>query len=122
MSEQAIVLYQVGHVGFLQTIRPDGFFYLELKHWVVQVDAFTDVRFSGNPAAVCLLHRPVDDVRRQQIAAEMNLSETAFLESVDGNAVNFQEDTCVLCNMTLYSCPDIMCCGNATVGYTTYQH
>lgn len=57
------------------------------------MDAFTNVRFSGNPAAVCLLHGPVDDVIRQQIAAEMNLSETAFVESADGNSVNFQEDT-----------------------------
>lgn len=43
------------------------------------VDAFTDHPFSGNPAAVCVLDRPLPDRRMQQIAAEMNLSETAFL-------------------------------------------
>lgn len=52
----------------------------------VQVDAFTPVAFGGNPAAVVLLPRsalPLPDAVRQQIAAEKNLSETAFLECVD---------------------------------------
>jgi PhzF family phenazine biosynthesis protein len=44
-----------------------------------QVDAFTDRRFSGNPAAVCLLHEPADESWMQSLAAEMNLSETAYL-------------------------------------------
>jgi predicted PhzF superfamily epimerase YddE/YHI9 len=44
-----------------------------------QVDAFTAEPFAGNPAAVCLLDRPRDDRWMQQVAAEMNLSETAFL-------------------------------------------
>ncbi len=44
-----------------------------------QVDAFTDVPFSGNPAAVCLLSAPRDADWMQDVAAEMNLSETAFL-------------------------------------------
>src|SRR5437763_1528946 len=43
------------------------------------VDAFTDRPFAGNPAAVCLLDAPGVDARLQDIAAEMNLSETAFL-------------------------------------------
>lgn len=44
-----------------------------------QVDAFTDQPFKGNPAAVCLLAaaRPADWM--QSVAAENNLSETAFL-------------------------------------------
>ena len=46
---------------------------------IIQVDAFTSVPFSGNPAAVCLLDRPRDDGWMQKVAAEMNLSETAFL-------------------------------------------
>ncbi|MGH3943283.1 MAG: PhzF family phenazine biosynthesis protein [Pseudonocardiaceae bacterium] len=44
------------------------------------IDAFTDRPFAGNPAAVCLLDTatwPEDDWM-QQVAAEMNLSETAF--------------------------------------------
>jgi predicted PhzF superfamily epimerase YddE/YHI9 len=34
---------------------------------------------SGNPAAVCLLEEDISDQLKQQIAAEMNISETAFL-------------------------------------------
>jgi predicted PhzF superfamily epimerase YddE/YHI9 len=44
-----------------------------------QVDAFTDQPFAGNPAAVCLLPEERDDEWMQAVAAEMNLSETAFL-------------------------------------------
>lgn len=43
------------------------------------VDAFADRPFSGNPAAVCYLPQPAPAQWMQQIAAEMNLSETAFL-------------------------------------------
>ena len=46
---------------------------------IYQVDAFTDRPFAGNPAAVCLLPSPRDDHWMQQVAQEMNLSETAFL-------------------------------------------
>lgn len=43
------------------------------------VDAFTKEPFRGNPAAVCIMGQPVEDELLQSIAAEMNLSETAFL-------------------------------------------
>ncbi|WP_456238574.1 PhzF family phenazine biosynthesis protein [Paenibacillus cymbidii] len=43
------------------------------------VDAFASSPFRGNPAAVCILQSPLTDARMQQIAGEMNLSETAFL-------------------------------------------
>jgi PhzF family phenazine biosynthesis protein len=46
---------------------------------ITQVDAFTDRPFSGNPAAVCLLPAPRDASWMQDVAREMNLSETAFL-------------------------------------------
>ncbi len=46
---------------------------------IFQVDAFTDKPFTGNPAAVCILPRPQDDTWMQNVAREMNLSETAFL-------------------------------------------
>jgi predicted PhzF superfamily epimerase YddE/YHI9 len=45
----------------------------------LQVDAFTDRPFSGNPAAVCLLEEGRDSEWMQAVAAEMNLSETAFV-------------------------------------------
>ncbi len=44
-----------------------------------QVDAFTSKAFSGNPAGVCLLQEWLSDATLQAIAAENNLSETAFL-------------------------------------------
>ena len=46
---------------------------------IFQVDAFTDKPFGGNPAAVCMLPEPRDEIWMQQVAREMNLSETAFL-------------------------------------------
>jgi PhzF family phenazine biosynthesis protein len=46
---------------------------------IVQVDAFTDKAFAGNPAAVCVLSERQDDRWLQEVAREMNLSETAFL-------------------------------------------
>lgn len=46
---------------------------------VFQVDAFTDRAFAGNPAAVVLLEGPASERWMQAVAAEMNLSETAFL-------------------------------------------
>jgi len=46
---------------------------------IVQVDAFTDRPFAGNPAAVCVLPEAREEQWMQQVAREMNLSETAFL-------------------------------------------
>lgn len=46
---------------------------------ILQIDAFTSEPFRGNPAAVCLLGHERDAQWMQDVAAEMNLSETAFL-------------------------------------------
>ncbi|NAS32425.1 PhzF family phenazine biosynthesis isomerase [Flavobacteriaceae bacterium R38] len=46
---------------------------------IFQVDAFAEKRFEGNPAAVCPLHKWLDDDIMQSIAAENNLAETAFI-------------------------------------------
>ena len=43
------------------------------------VDSFTTEPFKGNPAGVCLCPTPLDPVPMQQIARELNLSETAFV-------------------------------------------
>jgi predicted PhzF superfamily epimerase YddE/YHI9 len=51
---------------------------------LVCVDAFTTEAFRGNPAAVCLLDEALDDARLQMIAAELNLSETAFVVEANG--------------------------------------
>lgn len=48
-----------------------------------QIDAFTDRVFAGNPAGVCFLDEWLDDRILQSIAAENNLSETAFLVPAD---------------------------------------
>ncbi|AFY49415.1 phenazine biosynthesis protein PhzF family [Nostoc sp. PCC 7524] len=50
---------------------------------ITQVDAFTDKPFAGNPAAVCVLPTPQSDEWMQNVAQEMNLSETAFLVKQD---------------------------------------
>jgi len=50
-----------------------------MKIQLYQVDAFTDTLFKGNPAAVCPLDQWLPDTTMQQIAAENNLSETAFI-------------------------------------------
>ena len=46
---------------------------------LLQVDAFTDHPFAGNPAAVALLEQAADAAWMLSVAAEMNLAETAFL-------------------------------------------
>ena len=52
---------------------------------IFQVDAFTEQPFAGNPAGVCILRHPGDEQWMQNVATEMNLSETAFLyEQNDG--------------------------------------
>ncbi|XP_066549489.1 phenazine biosynthesis-like domain-containing protein isoform X2 [Amia ocellicauda] len=50
---------------------------------VFTVDSFSSGPFSGNPAAVCLLHSELQDDLYQKIAAEMNLSETAFIRKLN---------------------------------------
>ncbi|MFP6903456.1 MAG: PhzF family phenazine biosynthesis protein, partial [Verrucomicrobiia bacterium] len=46
---------------------------------IFQIDAFAVGPFTGNPAAVCLLEKEADADWMQSVAAEMNLSETAFV-------------------------------------------
>jgi PhzF family phenazine biosynthesis protein len=46
---------------------------------IVNVDAFANHPFEGNPAAVCVLQSSISEILMQNIASEMNLSETAFV-------------------------------------------
>jgi len=55
-----------------------------MAHQLFQVDAFTNEPFKGNPAAVCLLDGAMAADGMQSLASEMNLSETAFLQPVNG--------------------------------------
>ncbi|XP_060071714.1 phenazine biosynthesis-like domain-containing protein 1 [Ylistrum balloti] len=56
------------------------------------VDAFTDTPFHGNPAAICLLKQTLSEDDMQKIAAEMNLSETAYIQGINSNNCDFTKD------------------------------
>lgn len=70
------------------------------------VDAFTNSAFGGNPAAVCLLDAQKSDAWLQKVAAEFNLSETAFLLHEHENRWNLRWFT-PTCEVNL--------CGHATL-------
>lgn len=71
-----------------------------------QVDAFTNRVFRGNPAAVCPLDGWLDDALMQSIAAENNLSETAFFVELDSGGFELRWFTPVA---------EIDLCGHATL-------
>lgn len=56
----------------------------------VQIDAFADRPFAGNPAAVIPLEKWLDDATLQAIAEENNLSETAFVVPDASDAADFE--------------------------------
>ena len=63
-----------------------------VRRAVYQVDAFASERFKGNPAAVVLLHEDdewPDDRLLLAVAAENNLSETAYLKA-DGAEIELR--------------------------------
>lgn len=72
---------------------------------IVQVDAFTHKPFTGNPAAVCVLPAPQPESWMQDVAKEMNLSETAFLVP-QGNDFNLRWFTPAV---------EVDLCGHATL-------
>lgn len=72
---------------------------------IYQVDAFTDEPFRGNPAAVCLLPEAGDETWMQDVAREMNLSETAFLVR-QGDGFNLRWFTPAV---------EVSLCGHATL-------
>ncbi len=79
---------------------------------IFQIDAFANEAFQGNPAAVCILTQEYDDYILQQIAAEMNLSETAFVYIKDMSSVT-QENTFPLRWFTPQV--EVNLCGHATL-------
>ena len=80
------------------------------------MDAFTDRPFSGNPAAVCLVRSQlagqVDEARMQAIAAEMNISETAFVSEQRGGT--FESGTKFSLRWFTPTC-EVPLCGHATM-------
>lgn len=77
-----------------------------------QVDAFTRIPFKGNPAAVCLLPRALDDALMQTIAAEMNLSETAFVMPVGDTP---RQETARFSLRWFTPAVEVRLCGHATL-------
>lgn len=72
---------------------------------VIQVDAFTSVPFRGNPAAVCVMDAPAAPDWMQNVAREMNLSETAFLHpEEEGYRLRWFTPAC-----------EVTLCGHATL-------
>jgi len=55
-----------------------------MEQTLVQIDAFTNEPYRGNPAAVCVLEGPADEEWMRLVAREMNLSETAFVYPIEG--------------------------------------
>jgi len=70
------------------------------------VDAFTNVPFGGNPAAVCIVEQDVDAAWMQNVAAETRLSETAFIQSGSGSRFNLRWFTPTV---------EVNLCGHATL-------
>jgi PhzF family phenazine biosynthesis protein len=79
-----------------------------------QVDAFADRPFAGNPAAVCPLDAWLPEERMQAIAAENNLSETAYFVP-EGDGFRLRWFTPAV---------EIDLCGHATLAsaYVLYRH
>jgi len=78
-----------------------------MEHAIYIVDAFTNEAFKGNPAAVCPLDTPQPAEWMQQVAAEMNLSETAFLTPrADGDGFDLRWFTPAI---------EVPLCGHATL-------
>lgn len=73
---------------------------------ILCVDAFTSKPFSGNPAAVCLLEGEADEGWMLVVAAELNLSETAFLYPISDNEFGLRWFTPMV---------EVDLCGHATL-------
>jgi predicted PhzF superfamily epimerase YddE/YHI9 len=80
---------------------------------IFQVDSFTNEPFKGNPAAVLICMEALPKTLMKSIAAEMNLSETAFLEPVEGNIFNLRWFTptheVTLCGHATLAAAHILC-------------
>lgn len=70
------------------------------------VDAFTDEKFKGNPAAVCLPDTILDADIMQKIATEIGFSETAFIKNITDNIYSIRFFTPKI---------EIPLCGHATL-------
>ena len=78
------------------------------SYTLYQVDSFTRTKFKGNPAGVVVNADGLSDLRMQEIARELNNSETAFLFEPD-------DDSCD--GVIRYFTPtvEVPICGHATI-------
>jgi predicted PhzF superfamily epimerase YddE/YHI9 len=86
-----------------------------VKYFIV--DAFGERAYTGNPAAICLASQSLDDAQMQLIAAEFNLSETAFLRPLDDEGANWGLRWFTPSN-------EVNLCGHATLAaaHALWQH
>ncbi|MFD1292788.1 PhzF family phenazine biosynthesis protein [Lutibacter holmesii] len=70
------------------------------------VDSFTNTAFKGNPAGVCIVTTLISDEKMQAIAAELNLSETAFVQHISNNNYSIRYFSPIM---------EIPLCGHATL-------
>lgn len=70
------------------------------------VDSFTNEKFKGNPAAVCIAENSMDSQEMQNIATEIGFSETAFIKLLSGNSYSIRFFTPKM---------EIPLCGHATL-------
>ncbi len=82
---------------------------------IYQIDAFAEKVFQGNPAAVCILEKWIDDNILQKIAYENNLSETAFCVPIKNNNYHIRWFTPLI---------EVNLCGHATLAtaHALYHH
>lgn len=82
---------------------------MPMEKIIYQVDAFTDIPFGGNPAGVVPDAAGLTDRQMQQIAREMNVSETAFVTKQKGGTADFH---------VRFFTPtqEVDLCGHATIG------
>ena len=99
---KGVRLYQARTPSAQPSYRLVLYLLLTLRGFM-QVDAFTTRRFSGNPAAVCILEDEISDDIMQQIAAEMNLSETAFVRRLPSAAEGYHSQHALLLCTPLYA-------------------
>ena len=78
------------------------------EYRIVQVDAFADRPFTGNPAAVMPLDAWLPDEILQAIATENNLAETAFTIPADGDDADYELRWFTPAN-------EVVMCGHATL-------
>lgn len=91
---------------FTGELRKLNYIKMHEKMMIYQVDAFTTEPFRGNPAGICFPGKEMREDWMQNMAAEMNLSETSFIWDEEGKWK--------ICYFTPSA--EIPLCGHATLG------